>query len=707
MLLEAGSSLGPFRIVSLVGRGGMASVYKAYEPELDRYVALKVLPTAFLHDTEFARRFEREAKVIARLEHPHIVPIHRFGIDAGTPWMSMRLLRIETLASLLAKGRLDGRRMVTVLGEVADALDYAHRRKVVHRDVKPGNILFDGEECAYVGDFGIARIAEASVVLTQTGTIAGTPQYMSPEQALGRRVDHRTDLYALGVIAYEMVTGRLPFAADNVMALLMQHAHEQVPVPGPDEAPASVIEPIVRCLEKDPARRWPTAAAFVGALADGLDSSAAEETVLIARSWKHPEPGHDDETTAAPREGPRAVDKPSLRPPSAVSVDEAAPSIAFESVSRSKRDVGPTGFVRAGIGAAVVMAAAFVVFFLATRPAESPEPGLDSAIEGGAGDPAAPPEVTTDSTTGGRQLDGAASSTTRRGEVTPREAPTASSPLDVPTRRTRSSPTPAQATARDAAAEVTENVRIVARIRSAYEQGDLRSALDMIETGLQLRSGDAALRQLLVELETDARGRATHALDESIGAADTAGDGLFDDGYAQFENGHAFGGDGRLFDAAQAFLKAEELFVAAAEASGDDDGERALDVADAGGAASTYSNDRQGVEDTVRRYARAYERKSTVALKAVFPSLTPEELDSIDRSFLDWESVTMDLAFEQVSIDGPRAEVWMRQRQMIVPVEGGVRRTETGLVMSLAKAGAGPGAGIGEAWSITGLRQIQ
>ena len=344
MLLQAGSSLGPFRIVALMGRGGMAAVYKAYEPELDRHVALKVLPGEFLHDKEFGKRFEREAKVIAKLEHPHIVPIHRFGIDAGTPWMSMRLLRSETLADVLAGGLGGGRRMVTILGQVADALDYAHRRGVVHRDVKPGNILFDGEDCAYVGDFGIARLAEASVVLTQTGTIAGTPQYMSPEQALGKRVDHRADLYALGVIAYEMVTGRLPFAADSAVALLMQHAQKPVPLPAPDEAPTSVIQPILRCLEKDPAGRWPTARTFVDALAEGLTSSADEETVLIPGSPARGKPFPGSEPTAALRDG---MGEGTLRAPTGESASEAAPGIAFESVSRSSPRGGP-GRVRAG-----------------------------------------------------------------------------------------------------------------------------------------------------------------------------------------------------------------------------------------------------------------------------------------------------------------------------------------------------------------------
>ena len=693
MLLEAGSSLGPFRIVSLMGRGGMAAVYKAYEPELDRHVALKVLPGEFLHDKEFGKRFEREAKVIAKLEHPHIVPIHRFGIDAGTPWMSMRLLRSETLADLLAKGLAGGQRMVTILGQVAEALDYAHRRRVVHRDVKPGNILFDGEDCAYVGDFGIARLAEASVVLTQTGTIAGTPQYMSPEQALGKRVDHRADLYALGVIAYEMVTGRLPFAADSVLALLMQHAQEPVPLPGPDEAPASVIQPIVRCLEKDPAGRWPSARTFVDALADGLASSVEEETVLIAGSAACREPSSGGEPTAVVRDGP---EEDALRARNGESGSEAVPSIAFESVSRST-GVASVGFVRAGMGAAAVVAVAFGVVFLSTRDVPSPEPGRGASTPEGQ---QAAPDLTRESATGISQGDLPASGTVREAAVAPAETRASSTP-NVAARRPRTVP-PAARRAEEVATEV---VPPAARARSSYQQGNYRAALDEIDAGLRARSNDDRLRQLLVEVEADLGRRATSALDETIGAVGSGGEELFDDGYARYEDAQAFRRNERFLDAARAFLTAEELFVAASGAAAAADGSEAggtSSVAEAVGETDVGFSDRQAVEDAVRRYAVAYERESTAALRAVFPSLTAAELDSIDRSFLDWESVTMDLSINQISIDGPRADVWMRQRQTIVPVEGGVRQTETGLVISLAKAEGARGA-----WNITALRQTR
>src|SRR5439155_4320281 len=209
MSLASGATFGAYRIIEPLGRGGMASVYKVYEAALDRYVALKVLPGEFLHDETFAERFKREAKVVARLEHPNIIPIHAFGIESGIPWMAMRLISGGALSSLLRGGRLTHERIITILRGAADALDYAHGKGVVHRDVKPQNILLDEAERVYLADFGIAKMVEGSGALTQTGMITGTPQYMAPEQATAQSVDQRVDTYALGVVAYEMLTGRL------------------------------------------------------------------------------------------------------------------------------------------------------------------------------------------------------------------------------------------------------------------------------------------------------------------------------------------------------------------------------------------------------------------------------------------------------------------------------------------------------------------
>jgi plastocyanin len=253
----------------------MAAVYKAYEAALDRHIALKVLPTEFLHDGTFAERFRREARVVARLEHPNIVPIYAYGIDQGTPWMAMRLVSGGALSGLLAQGRLASHHGLGILKGVAAALDDAHGRGVLHRDVKPQNILLDATGHVYLADFGIARMVEGSSVLTRTGLITGTPQYMAPEQAQGTgQLDRRCDIYALGIVAYEMLVGRVPFTADTPVAVLMKHILEPIPLPPPSEIREPVARALLKCLAKKPEDRWPTATSFVQALERGMGLAA-------------------------------------------------------------------------------------------------------------------------------------------------------------------------------------------------------------------------------------------------------------------------------------------------------------------------------------------------------------------------------------------------------------------------------------------------
>jgi hypothetical protein len=292
MALSAGSNLGPYRIIEPVGRGGMASVFKAYEASLDRYVALKVLPPEFLHDPTFAERFRREAQTIARLEHPQIIPIFAYDIDtaSGTPWMAMRLISGGSLSQRIKRGRLAPAECARILKDVGDALDYAHSAGVIHRDVKPQNVLLDDSGRVYLADFGIAKMVEASAHMTQTGMITGTPQYMAPEQALGKAIDKSIDIYALGIVAYELFTGRVPFSADTPVAVLMKQASEPMPLPPVSEVQEEVTRAILRATAKDPAARWPSASAFARAVtnattsvgsvdATGMMSPIGEETV--------------------------------------------------------------------------------------------------------------------------------------------------------------------------------------------------------------------------------------------------------------------------------------------------------------------------------------------------------------------------------------------------------------------------------------------
>ena len=268
--LAAGSSFGQFRIEGVLGKGGMSTVYRARETTLDRVVALKVLPPEFLHDETFARRFQQEARVVAALEHPHIVPLYANGIEDGIPWMSMRLLAGGDLRTLVDSGRQDVKRTVEILQAVASALDYAHARGVVHRDVKPSNILLDRVGHVCVSDFGLAHLFEKSLVQTRTGFIAGTPHYMAPEQGLGTGVDHRADIYSLGVVAYEMLTGRPPYDAASPVAVLMKHATEPFPVPADEVVPKGLVPVLRKALAKEPKERWSTATEFASALERGI-----------------------------------------------------------------------------------------------------------------------------------------------------------------------------------------------------------------------------------------------------------------------------------------------------------------------------------------------------------------------------------------------------------------------------------------------------
>ena len=216
--------IGRYEIRAELGRGGMATVYRAYDPRFTREVAIKVLPREFLHDTQFRARFEREARTIATLEHPAIVPVYDFGEEDKQPYIVMRLMTGGSLADRLSHSPLSLLESARIFNRLTPALDRAHSKGVIHRDLKPGNILFDDDNNPYISDFGIAKITEAGTVYTHSGGIVGTPAYMSPEQARGDRdIDSRSDIYALGAILYEMLTGRLPYEADTPMGLAVKH----------------------------------------------------------------------------------------------------------------------------------------------------------------------------------------------------------------------------------------------------------------------------------------------------------------------------------------------------------------------------------------------------------------------------------------------------------------------------------------------------
>ncbi len=264
---------GLYEIEAEIGRGGMAVVYRARDTRLRRRVALKVLPPELAYRDEVRTRFLREAEMAARLSHPHIVPIYSVDEANGIVFFAMGLVEGESLAARLhGERRLPIPEVRRILREVAEALEYAHSQGVVHRDIKPDNILIErGTGRALVTDFGIARAAEGDQRLTATGIAVGTPSYMSPEQAMGEReVDGRADIYALGIVGYQMLAGELPFQASNTPAMLMKHLSER---PRPlaqvrDDLPENLVLAIETALEKGRDQRWSDAALFRAALAE-------------------------------------------------------------------------------------------------------------------------------------------------------------------------------------------------------------------------------------------------------------------------------------------------------------------------------------------------------------------------------------------------------------------------------------------------------
>jgi eukaryotic-like serine/threonine-protein kinase len=268
-----------------LGEGGMARVYRGTDRVLGRTVAIKVLSGKYAGDESFVTRFRREAQAAAGLNHPHVVSVFDTGDDGDRHYIVMEYVEGETLKDILrSEGRLPSQRAVAIGADVATALETAHEKGLVHRDVKPGNVMLDREGRVKVMDFGIARAA-ADDTLTQTGLVLGTASYLSPEQAQGLPVDARSDVYSLGCVLYEMLTGRPPFEADSPVSIAYQHVNEEPRPPSELEpsVPPALDAAVVRALAKDPADRFPTAGAFRSAIeASAAEGGAATEPMAAA-----------------------------------------------------------------------------------------------------------------------------------------------------------------------------------------------------------------------------------------------------------------------------------------------------------------------------------------------------------------------------------------------------------------------------------------
>ena len=262
-----------YELEEVGGHGGMSTVYKAHDSLLERNVALKVLHQQYSEDEDFVERFKREARSVAQLQHPNIVTVIDRGEEAGRQYIVFEFIDGENLKELVVrKGRLDLRDTLEVALEVARGLAFAHDHGLVHRDVKPQNVLLNGDGHAKVTDFGIARSLGVDHGVTQPGTILGTSNYIAPEQASGQPVDAHTDVYSLGIVMYEMLTGELPFPGESFVAVAMKHIQEPSPnvldVRG--DLPLRVAEMIDRALEKDPEHRFPTMDAFAAEIEANL-----------------------------------------------------------------------------------------------------------------------------------------------------------------------------------------------------------------------------------------------------------------------------------------------------------------------------------------------------------------------------------------------------------------------------------------------------
>lgn len=283
-----------YEIIEELGIGGMATVYRAYDPLFDRDVAIKVLKRELLEDMPLRERFERETKIIAKLEHAAIVPVHDVGEDNGQLYYVMRYMNGGSLYERIHKTSLTINQVAHIFIRLAEALDYAHRKGVVHRDLKPGNILFDEINNAFIADFGIAKFAQAATRITHSG-ILGTPRYISPEQAMGEEADGRSDQYSLAVILFEILSGRAPFEAKTPLALAMKHATE----PPPDiieinpKLPKALGNVMRKVLNKDPGKRYKTCVEFINAFLEALPESSktadSNATPLPTWIYKHTE----------------------------------------------------------------------------------------------------------------------------------------------------------------------------------------------------------------------------------------------------------------------------------------------------------------------------------------------------------------------------------------------------------------------------------
>ena len=276
MTLQPGQEIGTYRVVQKIGEGGFGAVYTAEDTAIGRQVVLKVLTTDVAGNQDMLQRFQREVEMIARLEHPYILPVYEFGQVEGDPYIAMRYMRGGSLYDAQRKGSLSWEQLLGVLEQIAEALDFAHERDVIHRDLKPANVLLDESGNAYLADFGLAKTMEGTRDLTATGGILGTPAYMSPEQVRGDKLDHRSDIYSFAIMVYESFAGENPFQVSTPMDYILKHMSEP---PRPitslaPELPPQVDTVFAQALAKEPEKRQDRATEFISQLRTAMTGEA-------------------------------------------------------------------------------------------------------------------------------------------------------------------------------------------------------------------------------------------------------------------------------------------------------------------------------------------------------------------------------------------------------------------------------------------------
>ncbi len=377
-----GQTLGKYTIRRELGRGGMAAVFLAYQEDMDREVAIKILPREFMYDQTFPERFRREARAIAKMTHPRILPVHDFGEDKGWTYIVMAHMGGGSLVDRIrdASGGMSLIEVALIVRQIAEALDYAHNRGVIHRDLKPSNVLLDHAGNAYLADFGIAKVVEATAELTGSGVV-GTPAYLAPEMAKPGGLSPLVDVYALGVMLYQMLTGRQPYQADTPMGIMMAHVTQPVPDarlirPGLSAGIQAVIE---RTMAKEPEHRYQTACDVADALEAAIAAAAPEEALAAEESL--PEPfGETIPGTSTP---PEALTEVEETPPETTPIGmHAAETIEAAKPAETIQAAGQAETIPAAPGAAP------------TLPGEGIEGAVDERL--------APPEVITPAPPGKR-----------------------------------------------------------------------------------------------------------------------------------------------------------------------------------------------------------------------------------------------------------------------------------------------------------------